>query len=77
MRRDTQAALDVNVGVDQTWRDVCAVEIDFFFAVITPDARDTSIEDRDVAWFDFAGEDVDDSGVLEDEVGGSVAAGNG
>ena len=62
LRRHAQAALDVDVGVDQPRRDVRAAEVDALRAFVSgPDARDPPAGDRDVdARLDFAGESVDD-----------------
>src|SRR5439155_9629300 len=78
LRRQTKAALDVDVRVDQSGGDVRAGEVDFLFpAIVAADAGDALAVDGDVGRvFDLAGEDVDDAGVLEKKVGGSVAAGN-
>jgi hypothetical protein len=79
LRGDAQAALDVDVGVDEAGRDVRAADVDAPLALIPrPDPRDASVDDRNVdAGLDLAGEDVDHPPPAHDEVGRRLAAGDG
>ncbi len=76
--RDAEAALDVDVGVDQAWGHVSAGQVHLLPALVArPDAGDAILEDGDVRFFDLAGEDVDQASVAQDEIRGGVSSGHG
>jgi hypothetical protein len=78
LRGRAEAALDVDVGVEEPGGDEAAAEVERAGGrVAGADAGDAVAVDRDVGLFDLAGEDVDDAGVGEQQVGRAVAAGDG
>ena len=69
-----EAALDVDVGVDEPRGDERAAEIDRLARLVVADADDSRAHDRDVGRLDLAGVHVDDAAVLEQQLGRLVAA---
>ena len=59
LRRGAETAFDVDVGVDQPWADVCAVQIDGLAGTVArPDPGDALAVDGNVGLFDCAGEQI-------------------
>ena len=67
----------MDVSVDQAGSDVRAIQVDFLLARVFPDSRDTIADDRDVAGFDFAAEDIDDAAVSQHQVRWRIPTGDG
>jgi hypothetical protein len=73
--REAEGTFDVDVAVDEAGGDEGVVEVDLVTRPVAgADAGDAVGVDGDVGGFDGAGEDVDQSRVAEEQVGGDVAA---
>src|SRR5690606_5399832 len=73
-RRD-QAALDVDVGVDEAGHGDAAAPIDLAHAaVLLVRADDPVATDRDVALVQLAGRDVEEATALDHQIGGAAPA---
>ena len=67
-------AFDVEMSVDQTRREIRALEVDDFFRVVIAETDDALVVHRDVGFMDLAAEDVDELRVFEKEIGRFLAA---
>jgi hypothetical protein len=75
LRRGDQAALDVNVGVDEAGSHEAAFKIDHLPGGVTlPDAHDVSPVDCDVRLIDLSREHVDQASSREEQVSRLVTA---
>jgi len=73
--RRAHAALDVHVGVDQARRDIAPAQVDDVRGgVAFAHAHDDRVLDRDLGGIDFAGKDVDELQVRQQQVGSDLAA---
>jgi len=73
--RCAQAALDVHVGVKQAGGDVAPAQVERLGgAVPFAHAHDQAVLDSDLGRVDFAGEDVDQLEVGQQQVSGGLAA---
>ena len=68
-------AFDMDMAVDKAGREVSAPQVDDLASFrIIADARDATIVHCNAVFFDAAGEDIDDAGVLEYQVRRFIAA---
>ena len=68
----------MGVAVDEAGQEVGAAQVDGLARLVAgAEAGDAPVEDEDVGLFDLGGEGVDDAAVGEEQVAGSVAAGDG
>ena len=73
-RQRDHAAFDMEMPVDQTWRQICAGKIDNLLRVIIAEANHAPVIDRDVGVVNFAAQHVDELRILEEQLGRLFAA---
>ena len=73
-RQRDHRAFDVKMPVDQTRGEIRAVEIDHLFRFVIAESDDAAVIHRDVRFVNLAAQDVDELGVLEEQLGRFFAA---
>ena len=76
-RRGEHGAFDVEMPVNQARRQIRTLEINHLLRLIIAEADDPTVLDGDIGLVDFAAEDVDDTGVFEQQLGAMFAARHG
>src|SRR5262249_50875888 len=76
-RRGEHRTLNVKMSVNQTRREIRALEINCRLRAIVAEADDASALDCDVRLVDLAAENVDDASVFEQQLGGLFTARDG
>ena len=64
-RRGEHGAFDMKMPIDQTWRQICAFEINCLPRLITAEADNPAILHGDMRFVNFTAENVDDARVFE------------
>lgn len=74
LRHGHHRALDVEVAVDQSRREIGTIQIDDFARFVVADADDAAIINRHVSRINLAAEDVHELRVFEEQLGRRFAA---
>jgi hypothetical protein len=76
LNRGQQRALEVEMGVNQTWRQVSATQIDLLLAAVFSDTHDPSVLYGNIRPVYFSAQDIDQSRILKHHLGRLFTASN-